>query len=110
MRIWDIEPDILCRQHLLGEHRELHALWTILTQDRKGYSNHPETKRWVGRLPALFLRHEALVKEMKKRGYKHNSPINNEGIKGLDIQTQFLHTPEEQFELLRQKQCECRTD
>jgi hypothetical protein len=30
MRIWDIEPEKLCRQHLLGEHRELHGLWVIL--------------------------------------------------------------------------------
>jgi hypothetical protein len=49
MRIWDIPPDKLCRNHLLGEHNELHAMWNILTQGKKGYSNHPETKRWVGR-------------------------------------------------------------
>lgn len=22
MRIWDVDPRLLCRQHLLGEHRE----------------------------------------------------------------------------------------
>ncbi|HEX6642404.1 MAG TPA: pyrimidine dimer DNA glycosylase/endonuclease V, partial [Thermoanaerobaculia bacterium] len=37
MRIWDVDPAELCRAHLLGEHRELHAIWTILTQDRRGY-------------------------------------------------------------------------
>ncbi len=33
MRIWDIPPKLLCRNHLLGEHRELHAIWSILTQE-----------------------------------------------------------------------------
>jgi len=45
MRIWDIPPDKLCRNHLLGEHNELHAMWNILTQGKKGYANHPETKK-----------------------------------------------------------------
>ena len=37
MRIWDLPPALLCRQHLLGEHRELHGLWIVLTQRRAGY-------------------------------------------------------------------------
>lgn len=50
MRVWDIEPRFLCRQHLLAEHRELHGLWNILTKHggTGGYSRHPETLRWVG--------------------------------------------------------------
>ena len=32
MRTWDIPPEKLCRQHLLGEHRELHAIWSIITK------------------------------------------------------------------------------
>jgi len=50
MRIWDIAPEKLCRNHLLGEHRELHAVWAILTKDKKGYSRHPEVLRWKGKL------------------------------------------------------------
>ena len=42
MRIWDVPPECLCRQHLLGEHRELHAIWTILTTGKTGYTRHPE--------------------------------------------------------------------
>jgi hypothetical protein len=30
-RIWDADPALLCDRHLLGEHRELHAIWSILT-------------------------------------------------------------------------------
>ena len=61
MRVWDIHPKHLCRKHLLAEHRELHGLWNILTKHkgRGGYSRHPETLRWVGKLKALCLRHEA---------------------------------------------------
>jgi len=69
MRIWDIAPERLCKNHLLGEHRELHAIWSILINDKKGYSKHPETLRWKGKQKALYLRHQALVAEMQKRKY-----------------------------------------
>ena len=39
MRIWDIAAHKLCRNHLLGEHRELHAIWSILTTGKKGIKN-----------------------------------------------------------------------
>ena len=64
MRIWDVDPALLCRSHLLGEHRELHAIWTILSEDRRGYRSHPETIRWEGKLAALSRRHDELVAEM----------------------------------------------
>ena len=48
MRIWDVPVGCLCRMHLLGEHRELHAVWNIITLGKRGYSTHPETKRWIG--------------------------------------------------------------
>lgn len=35
MRIWDIHPSLLCRKHLLGEHRELHAIWSILIYKKR---------------------------------------------------------------------------
>lgn len=107
MRIWDLEPSILCRQHLLGEHRELHALWTIISEGRGGYRNHPETKRWVGKLPALRKRHEKLVEEMKKRGYNHHSSIEQTPTEGLDKQDEFVHTFEEQVEIIKNKKCDC---
>ena len=107
MRIWDISPTLLCQQHLLGEHRELHALWTILSEHKKGYAKHPETKRWRNKLSALYIRHETLVAEMTKRGYKHKSDLNPSQATGSKSQTEFIHTPEEQIEILRSKQCDC---
>ncbi len=108
MRIWDLSPRVLCRQHLLGEHRELHALWVVITQKRKGYANHPETKRWVGKLRALYLRHDALVAEMTRRGYQHHTDLDRRLARGQAKQTEFVDSIRAQKENLRAKKCECK--
>ncbi|MDF2460626.1 MAG: hypothetical protein K0S68_29 [Candidatus Saccharibacteria bacterium] len=109
MRIWDVPPKVLCRPHLLGEHRELHAAWTVLTTGKRGYSAHPETKRWQGKLAALYLRHELLVDEMKRRGYRHHSPLDSSLATGADRQDVYIDPPERQLELLAAKGCLCST-
>ena len=108
MRIWDVKPEILCRSHLLGEHRELHAIWSVLTNGKTGYAKHPETIRWHGRLPALHARHERLVEEMTGRGYRHNSPLDKSLATGDRSQTEFVDSPERQVAQLRAKGCDCR--
>lgn len=108
MRIWDISPELLCRAHLLGEHRELHAVWTVLTEGKRGYANHPETRRWRGKLAALFNRHETLVAEMARRGYRHASLLDPRLANGDAEQHDFVDSPEEQLRLLRAKGCGCR--
>jgi len=108
MRIWDLAPKKLCREHLLGEHRELHAIWSILTKGKKGYSKHPETMRWRGRLKALYLRHKALVKELKSRGYRHHSPLDYALARGAKKQIKYLVKPSEQIKILRKKHCNCK--
>lgn len=107
MRIWDVPVEDLCRKHLLGEHRELHAIWTIITKDKKGYINHPETKRWVGKLAALYKRHEKEVFEMGKRKYQHKSPLDEKLIIGESSQHVFVNTLAEQRQILKNKDCEC---
>ncbi|OGR46978.1 MAG: pyrimidine dimer DNA glycosylase [Elusimicrobia bacterium GWC2_51_8] len=109
MRIWDVNPKYLCRQHLLAEHRELHGLWNILTKHkcRGGYSRHPETLRWVGRQNALYKRHEALVEEFRRRGYKHRSPLNRRFAMGSGTQRVFLDTIKKQKIILKNKPCDC---
>ena len=109
MRIWDIPPAQLCRAHLLGEHRELHGLWNILTQDKRGYRMHPETRRWEGKLAALYHRHEALVAEMHARGYGHHTPLDPALATGSAIQDVFVDDVAAQRRLLREKGCECPT-
>ncbi|MBF0522924.1 MAG: pyrimidine dimer DNA glycosylase [Candidatus Omnitrophica bacterium] len=108
MRIWDIAARKLCRNHLLGEHRELHAIWVVITKGRKGYSRHPETLRWKGKLKALFLRHEELVAEMKRRGYGHLSPLDKRLAVGKRMQAVLITPKREQIKRLKAKGCECR--
>jgi hypothetical protein len=108
MRIWDIAPERLCRQHLLGEHRELHALWVILTKDKKGFARHPETERWRGKLKALYRRHDALVAEMARRGYRHQTPLPAAEAVGLAEQKEYKDSPAEQVRILKAKGCGCR--
>lgn len=109
MRVWDVPPKTLCRKHLLGEHRELHGLWNILTKHGGvgGYSHHPETKRWVGKTMALYMRHEALVKEMEERGYRHNSPLDKKLAKGKKVQDVYIDSRARQRKLLKEKPCDC---
>jgi hypothetical protein len=71
--MWMIDPKRFCRLHLLSEHNEIHLLIGCMRKNKsiKGYMN----KRQL-QLNAIFSRHEELVKEMKRRGYNHNSPID----------------------------------
>lgn len=108
MRIWDIPANKLCTKHLLGEHRELHGLWNILTQNKSGYSKHPETLRWKGKLAALYVRHEELVSEMKKRKYQHKSDLNRALATGLSSQEKFVNSYEQQLQILKGKRCKCK--
>ncbi len=108
MRIWDIAPRKLCRNHLLGEHRELHAVWSILTNNKKGYSRHPETLRWKGKLAALYVRHKMLTNEMKLRGYHHYSSLNRILASGIKKQSVFVDSRKKQIEILRNKNCGCK--
>ncbi len=107
MRIWDLEPERLCRSHLLGEHRELHAIWNILTKKKRGYVGHPEVLRWKGKLKALYLRHEELVSEMCRRGYCHHSPLDSRLARGEAVQLTHVDTPEDQVRRLARKGCGC---
>ncbi len=108
MRVWDIPPEKLCRNHLLGEHSEIHALWSIITKNKIGFSNHPETKRWKGRMKCLFNRHEEVAKEMEKRGYNHKSPLDSNLATGKGEQDKFVNTISEQIKILREKKCKCK--
>ena len=108
MRIWDISPNKLCDRHLLGEHSELHAMWSIITEGKKGYAKHPETLRWVGKLKALYLIHEKIVQEMKKRGFNHKSPLNDNLAIGQSVQKELIDSIEDQIKLLRNKKCKCK--
>ncbi len=107
MRIWDIDPKKLCNKHLIAEHGELHVIWSVIVNNKKGFSYHPETKRWQGKLKALYARHEKLVKEMSRRGFNHCSALDKKQAKGQSKQDKFVNTIAEQKIILRNKKCGC---
>ncbi|MCI5164356.1 MAG: DUF1722 domain-containing protein [Candidatus Electrothrix sp. AX5] len=107
MRIWDLNPGYLNRQSLLGEHRELHGIVSIIVNGKKGYSKHPETLRWVDYGWALKMRHELLAAEMSLRGFKEKTPVmisSNEGVFNEGTWPEkYIDAPREQFTLLAAK-------
>jgi hypothetical protein len=107
VRIWDVDVRSLCNRHLLGEHRELHAIWTVYTERKRGYARHPETLRWRGRLAALYARHEAQVAELARRGFRHASPLDRGHATGETTQTEFVDALDVQVDRLAQLGCGC---
>ncbi|MCI5145335.1 MAG: DUF1722 domain-containing protein [Candidatus Electrothrix sp. AR3] len=102
MRIWDIDPGYLNRQSLLGEHLELHGIASIIINEKKGYSRHPETIRWLNYGWALHKRHRQLSAEMSLRGYVDKSPVHLKTNKGQWPDT-YIDQPFHQFEVLQRK-------
>ena len=70
MRMWMISPSLLCRKHLLGEHLEIHMVNGSL---KRGRSIAGFLEKKLLEPAALAYRHRELVREMLKRGYKHDS-------------------------------------
>jgi hypothetical protein len=99
MRLWDIHPGYLNRQSLLGEHRELHGVVSIIVNQKKGYARHPETRRWVGFGWALQQRHRLLAVEMALRGYTDRSPVTTDDRPGV-WPDDYIDCPDRQFTLL----------
>jgi len=102
VRIWDVSPGYLNRESLLGEHRELHGLHSILIHGKKGYSRHPETLRWVGCVSGLARRHAQLAAEMRLRGYIDRTPIDGRAGR-LRWPAIFVTEPSLQYALLESK-------
>ena len=75
MRMWMIEPELLCDKHLLGEHGELHKFISPVVQIE---------------LTSYQSRHDELAKEMLSRGMDHKSP--------LPELPDFSYLPRKQFE------------
>jgi len=70
--MWMINPKLLCRKHLLGEHVELHMLVGAI---RKGRSIEGFVRDNLVATADIASRHRALADEMRRRGYNHASPL-----------------------------------
>lgn len=67
-----VDPRLMCRKHLLGEHVELHMLAGSL---QKGISLDGLFEKKLIELHSIERRHRELVREMQRRGFRHASPI-----------------------------------
>ncbi len=72
MRQWLVDPQIMCRKHLLGEHVEHHM---FVGSINKGASMDGFLANNLLEPARLSARHTALVEEMNRRGYHHKSPL-----------------------------------
>ena len=69
-----VDPSLMCRKHLLGEHVELHMLVASM---RKGISLQGFFDNKLIETHNVGRRHGQLVREMKRRGFRHGSPLTN---------------------------------
>lgn len=70
--MWGVDPKVMCRKHLLGEHVEMHMMIGTLQKKRsiQGFIDND-----LMEVHNVRRRHDELVKEMKRRGMNHNSPL-----------------------------------
>ena len=80
--MWLVNPSLLCRNHLLGEHRELH---TFIGTIKKGISVQGYLDYGLLEPSKLNERHEELITEMARRGYSHYSPLEVIDVRSLGI-------------------------
>jgi len=72
--MWLVDPKKLCRKHLLGEHLEMHYFRGTIV---KGKSVLGYILKGLVETGKIKERHDQLAKEMKRRGYKHQSEMGN---------------------------------
>jgi hypothetical protein len=70
--MWNVKTELLCRQHLLGEHNEVHAFIGCI---KKGTSLKGYIEKGLVEVQHIKSRHDELVNEMESRGYNHKTPI-----------------------------------
>lgn len=107
MRVWDLPVQSLCPKHLRGEHLEIHVMWNVINSGLKGWSKHPETLRWYGRLDALKTRHDNIVAEFKRRKIKFNHKTEIESTGDCTTWPNPWQDQSKQIELLNQRCVEC---
>ena len=76
--MWCVDPEIMCRNHLLGEHFETHMFLSHINSG-KGFRGYVTGNKLE--VLSLVNRHDELVEEMKRRGYNHKSPIDEPDLR-----------------------------
>lgn len=75
-RMWMVNPKIMCRQHLLGEHKEIHQLVGLIQRLKiSQLKGHLVRKQVTINCFIIAMRHDELVKEMINRNYNHKTEL-----------------------------------
>ena len=72
MRMWKVSPRLMCDQHLLGEHAEMHMFVGTI---RHGISLAGYITGGLVETHRIVQRHDQLAAEMARRGMNHRSPL-----------------------------------
>jgi hypothetical protein len=102
--MWMLPPEIMCNKHLLGEHHEIHMLEGCLL---KGKSVEWALYGMVFPMAAP-LRHEAIVKEMLRRGMLHSSILRASIFPSYEKMPYFLEDTEHNRAELYMRCVACR--
>jgi hypothetical protein len=102
MRMWMIPASLLCRQHLLGEHSEIH-------KHRHNFVKGHKMNGRRGQIDPCNMqsRHDELVVEMLQRGYKHESPYAQPDLSAYDFDDWHVD-PSESLNELKRRCLDCR--
>lgn len=104
MRMWMVDPKIMCRNHLLGEHRELHAIAGLIRK-KKSLDGYLSEGLIDPRL--LQSRHLALSKEMSQRGYYDAESIGVLDLSYLRLEDRPYVDAEESLRILLSRCSAC---
>ena len=89
MRMWMVDPKLMCKRHLLGEHFEIH-------KHRHNFVKGHSIAGRKGQIEpaAMQERHDVVAKEMLARGMNHKSPYSQPDLSHYDL-TEFTVDVEE---------------
>lgn len=113
MRIWhqNLIPK-LCRQHLLACWREGLGAYKIITENKKGYRNHPAVKEFEKHHNILWIRLAVIRKEMLTRGWKPKEPPPKPLLQNSNTFKSYYRKQwqglKQQIEVLKSKKCDCK--
>jgi hypothetical protein len=109
MRIWHEQLiHLLCQKHLCACWREGLGAYKIITENKKGYRNHPAVKEFESNTFELWKRLNYVRKEMINRGY-HPHEMPEVLLADLTYgKVKEWQTLSEQIAILKNKKCKCK--
>lgn len=74
MRMWKVNPRVMCSKHLRGEHVEMHMFVGTIN---KGISIKGYIAKGLVEVEHIRKRHDEIAEELVRRGGCHQSPLPN---------------------------------